>query len=62
VDAKGVSQLYRTRISARLVLLLPIAVLITGVIMSAISEPLRLYWSSVWEVVRDTWFRIQQLF
>ncbi len=62
VDAKGVSQLYRTRISARLVLLLPVAVLITAVIMSAISEPLRLYWSSVWEVVRDTWFRIQQLF
>lgn len=62
VDAKGVSQLYRTQISAKLVLLLPIAVLITGVIMSAISEPLRLYWSSVWEVVRDTWFRIQQLF
>lgn len=62
VDAKGVSQLYRTRISGKLLLLLPVAVLITGIIMSAISEPLRLYWSSVWEVVRDTWFRIQSLF
>ncbi len=62
VDAKGVSQLYRTRISGRLLLLLPVAVLITGVIMSAISEPMRLYWSSVWEVVRDTWFRIQGVF
>jgi uncharacterized membrane-anchored protein len=62
VDAKGVSQLYRTRISGRLLLLLPLAVLVTGIILSAISEPMRLYWSSIWEVVRDTWFRIQSLF
>ena len=62
VDAKGVSQLYRTRISGRLLLLLPLAVIVTGVILSAISEPMRLYWSSIWEVVRDTWFRIQSLF
>lgn len=62
VDAKGVSQLYRTQISNRMLLLLPVAVLITGVIISSISEPLRLYWSSIWEVVRDTWFRVQGLF
>jgi uncharacterized membrane-anchored protein len=62
VDAKGVSQLYRTRISGRLLLLLPVAVIVTGIILSAISEPMRVYWASIWEVVRDTWFRIQSLF
>jgi len=62
VDAKGVSQLYRRPISGKVLLLLPLAVLISGIIMSAVSEPLRLYWSSVWEVVRDTWFRVQSLF
>jgi uncharacterized membrane-anchored protein len=62
VDAKGVSQLYRTRISGKLLLLLPLAVLITGIVLSVISEPMRLYWSSIWEVVRDTWFRLQSLF
>jgi uncharacterized membrane-anchored protein len=62
VDAKGVSQLYRTRIQTRLVVFLALSALFTWVMVSAISEPMRVYWSSVWEVLRDTWFRIQGLF
>lgn len=62
VDAKGVSQLYRTRIQTRLLVFLAVSALFTWVIVSAMSEPMRLYWTSIWEVVRDIWFRVQGLF
>jgi len=63
VDAKGVSQLYhRMQIRTRDLLLLVGAALLTLVIVSVAFEPLRTYWSILWEYTREALFRVRNLF
>jgi len=63
VDAKGVSQLYRsgTNVRARDLLLLVAAALLAMIIVSALLEPFRVYWGAVWESVRNTWFHLRSV-
>jgi len=58
-----VSQLYRsgTNIRTRDLLLLVAAALLTMLIVIALLEPFRLYWSAVWESVRNTWFHLRSV-
>jgi uncharacterized membrane-anchored protein len=62
VDAKGVSQLYRRAdVRTRDLLLLVAAALLVMIIVSATLEPFRVYWSAVWESVRNSWFHLRSL-
>ena len=57
------SQLYnRMQIRTRDLLLLVGAALLTLVIVSVAFEPLRTYWSIIWEYTREALFRIRNLF
>lgn len=57
VDAKGVSRMYRSRIRARDVALLVAAALFSMVAVVAVSQPLRLFFKQLWEMIRQTLFR-----
>jgi uncharacterized membrane-anchored protein len=58
VDAKGVSRLYRGSIRGRDGLLLVTAALFAIVVVVAISPPLRLLVTLLWESVRQFFFRL----
>ncbi len=62
VDAKGVSQLYRTRIGKLDLLLLVLAAVVTMIVVSATVDSLQLFWLTVWEQIRGVLFRIRGLF
>jgi uncharacterized membrane-anchored protein len=63
VDAKGVSQLYRRAdVRTRDLLLLVAAAVFVMIIVSATLEPFRVYWSAVWESVRNSWFHLRNVF
>jgi len=49
VDAKGVSQLYRTRVRTRDLMLLVGAALFSMTIVSLAVPPMRLFWEGVWD-------------
>lgn len=62
VDAKGVSQLYRrSSVRTRDLLLLIAAGVLAMIIVSAMLEPFRVYWSAVWESLRNSWFHLRNL-
>jgi uncharacterized membrane-anchored protein len=62
VDAKGVSQLYRrVNVRTRDLLLLIASALLVIVIVNVVVEPLHLYWSAVWESIRNSWFHLRNL-
>jgi len=52
VDAKGVSRLYQSRVRKRDLALLVLSALFTLVVITMVSEPLRLWIRSVWLTVR----------
>ena len=51
VDAKGLSQLYRTRVRTRDLVLLVAAALMAMVIVSTVVPTMRLFWVGVWDQV-----------
>jgi uncharacterized membrane-anchored protein len=62
VDAKGVSRMYRGSIRARDMALLVGAALFSMVAVAAVSQPLRLFFRQLLEMVRQLLFRIGQIF
>ena len=49
VDAKGVSQLYRSSVRSRDVIALVLSALFVIGIVSVVMPPMRLFWQSVWD-------------
>jgi uncharacterized membrane-anchored protein len=60
VDAKGLSRLYRTRIKRRDLVMLLGAALLTMAVVTAVSEPMRLYLQFFWNDVQELWFSIKR--
>ncbi|HEX6208464.1 MAG TPA: putative cytokinetic ring protein SteA [Actinomycetota bacterium] len=58
VDAKGVSRMYRSRIRGRDVAMLVGAALFSMVAVVAVSQPLRLFFKQLWELIRQALFSI----
>lgn len=59
VDAKGVHQLYEGRVRRRDVAMLVASALVALVVISAVFEPLRVFWHGAWELwLRDLWDRL----
>ena len=61
VDAKGVSRMYRSHIRGRDVALLVGAALFSMVAVVAVSQPLRLFFRQLWELLRQALFSIRGL-
>ena len=62
VDAKGVSRMYRGSVRGRDVAMLVGAALFSMVAVAAVSQPLRLFFKQLWELVRQLLFQVRQLF
>ncbi len=62
VDAKGVSRMYRGSVRGRDIALLVGAALFSMVAVTAVSQPLRLFFKQIWELLRQLLFQIRQLF
>ncbi len=62
VDAKGVSRMYRGGIRGREIMMLVGAALFSMVAVIAVSEPLRLFLTQLWDIVRQLLFQIRQIF
>jgi uncharacterized membrane-anchored protein len=52
VDAKGVNRLYDTRVRGRDLLLMVVAAIVTLVIISLVSEPIRTVWRGLFLSLR----------
>lgn len=61
VDAKGVSRMYRSRIRGRDITLLVGAALFSMIAVVAVSQPLRLFFRQLWEILRQAVFGLRQL-
>jgi uncharacterized membrane-anchored protein len=60
VDAKGVSQLYhRFEVPMKHLLLLVGAAAVALLIVGFTFAPMRVYWQTVWETMRDVLFRVR---
>jgi uncharacterized membrane-anchored protein len=62
VDAKGVSRMYKSRVRGRDMVLLIAAALFSMVAVIAVSQPLRLFFRQLWELLRQGLFRLRELF
>jgi uncharacterized membrane-anchored protein len=58
VDAKGVNRLYETRLRTRDLALLIGAAFLAMLVVTIVSEPLHVFLSGLWVVIRDGWLRI----
>ncbi len=58
VDAKGVNRLYEARVRHRDLALLIGAAFLAMLVMTIVSEPLHVFLSGLWVVIRDGWLRI----
>jgi uncharacterized membrane-anchored protein len=58
VDAKGVNRLYETRLRTRDLALLIGAAVLAMLVVTIVSEPLHVFLSGLWVVIRDGWLRI----
>jgi uncharacterized membrane-anchored protein len=58
VDAKGVNRLYETRLRRRDLAMLIGAAFLAMLVMTIVSEPLHVFLSGLWVVIRDGWLRI----
>ena len=58
VDAKGVNRLYETRLRHRDLALLIGAAFLAMLVITVVSEPLHVFLSGLWVVIRDGWLRI----
>ncbi|HEV8572448.1 MAG TPA: putative cytokinetic ring protein SteA [Actinomycetota bacterium] len=62
VDAKGVSRMYRGGVRGREILMLVGAALFSMIAVVAVSQPLRLFLTQLWEIVRQLLFQVRQIF
>ena len=62
VDAKGVSRMYRGSVRGRDIALLVAAALFSMVAVVAVSQPLRLFFKQLWELIRQLLFQLRQFF
>jgi uncharacterized membrane-anchored protein len=53
VDAKGVNQLYQSRVRKRDITMLVVAAMLTLILIVALSPPFRLFWDSLWISFRE---------
>jgi uncharacterized membrane-anchored protein len=58
VDAKGVNRLYEARIRRRDLVMLIAAAVLAMLVVTIVSEPLHVFLSGVWLLLRDGWLRI----
>jgi uncharacterized membrane-anchored protein len=58
VDAKGVNRLYETRLRHRDLAMLIGAAFLAMLVITIVSEPLHVFLSGLWVVIRDGWLRI----
>jgi uncharacterized membrane-anchored protein len=58
VDAKGVNRLYEARLRHRDLALLVGAAFLAMLVITIVSEPLHVFLSGLWVVIRDGWLRI----
>jgi len=58
VDAKGVNRLYEARLRHRDLAMLIGAAFLAMLVMTIVSEPLHVFLSGLWVVIRDGWLRI----
>jgi uncharacterized membrane-anchored protein len=58
VDAKGVNRLYEARLKRRDLAMLIGAAFLAMLVVTIVSEPLHVFLSGVWVVIRDVWLRI----
>jgi uncharacterized membrane-anchored protein len=62
VDAKGVNRLYRQGVRRTDLIFLVVAALAAMLVISLVSEPVRLVWSDLFELLRVFFNRIRSLF
>lgn len=58
VDAKGVNRLYETRLRRRDLAMLIGAAFLAMLVVTIVSEPLHVFLSGLWVILRDGWLRI----
>jgi uncharacterized membrane-anchored protein len=58
VDAKGVNRLYETRLRRRDLAMLIAAAVLAMLAVTVVSEPLHVFLSGLWVIIRDGWLRI----
>jgi uncharacterized membrane-anchored protein len=58
VDAKGVNRLYETRLRRRDLAMLIGAAVLAMLVVTIVSEPLHVFLSGLWVIIRDGWLRI----
>jgi uncharacterized membrane-anchored protein len=58
VDAKGVNRLYEARIRRRDLAMLIGAAVLAMLVVTIVSEPLHVFLSGLWVIMRDGWLRI----
>jgi len=58
VDAKGVNRLYESRLRRRDLAMLIGAAFLAMLVVTIVSEPLHVFLSGLWVVIRDGWLRI----
>jgi uncharacterized membrane-anchored protein len=58
VDAKGVNRLYEARIRRRDLIMLIGAAVLAMLVVTIVSEPLHVFLSGLWLLLRDGWLRI----
>jgi uncharacterized membrane-anchored protein len=58
VDAKGVNRLYEARLRRRDLAMLVGAAFLAMLVVTIVSEPLHVFLSGLWVVIRDGWLRI----
>jgi uncharacterized membrane-anchored protein len=62
VDAKGVNRLYRQGVRRSDLVFLVVAALVAMLVVSLVSEPVRLVWGDLFELLRVFLSRIRSLF
>jgi uncharacterized membrane-anchored protein len=62
VDAKGVSRMYRGGVRGREITMLVGAAVFSMIAVIAVSQPLRLFITQVWEFLRQLLFQVRQIF
>ena len=58
VDAKGVARLYEGKVRRMDVLFVVLAALVVMIVVTTVSEPMRVFLDGVWLTLRDLWWNI----
>jgi uncharacterized membrane-anchored protein len=62
VDAKGVAQLYESKVRRSDLLFLVVAAFAVMVVITLVSQPLRVFLEGFWLTLRDLWFDVSGTF